>query len=427
MNILFMTDEWEMCGIDTFILALRSGLEARGHHCELLLWRHGPMDQYVPADLPVHFGRDLVDLMRVVRQGRFDVVHARSSDRPKGIAVVRALGSKLVVTAHGVNVSVGWTTANCDAFSACSQWLRHDLQPLNDIPIQVVLHGIDTGRFRPGDQPPANAAPIVAWVGRAADPRKDISRFAGIAPFLKRAGLRLWIVDPNGPDAVERVLPDAARTLRPLADFWGGVGVERMPGMYQEIAASGGCVVSTSPREGLGLAVLEAQACGCPVIGPDVRGINESVDPAHGGVLYPFSTESEQLAELIVQAVSDKEAARRRGQECASHVRERFSLDRMVQQYLRIYQEPRASGAARGSARAMVWPSRSWGEYVEHRWSVGHCQYEAAQKLAHQGDWKLARVAVRTSLVTSPTLYVRPKRFAFLMKTHLLGAWHDDA
>jgi hypothetical protein len=75
----------------------------------------------------------------------------------------------------------------------------------------------------------------------------------------------------------------------------------------------------------------------------------------------------------------------------------------------------------------MVWPSRSWEEYVEHRWSVGHCQYEAAQKLADQGDWRLARIAVRTSLVTSPTLYVRPKRLAFLMKTHLLGAWHDDA
>jgi hypothetical protein len=75
----------------------------------------------------------------------------------------------------------------------------------------------------------------------------------------------------------------------------------------------------------------------------------------------------------------------------------------------------------------MVWPFGRWKDYVEHRWSVGHCQYEAAQKLASQRDWKLARIAVRTSLVTSPTLYVRPKRFAFLMRTHFLGAWHDNA
>jgi len=427
MKILFFTDEWEMCGIDTFILALRSGLEARGHHCELFLRRHGPLQTYVPADLRVHVGRDLGDLMRVVRQGRFDVVHARSSDRPTGIAVVRALGSTLVVTAHGINVSAGWTAANCDAFSACSRWLRDELQPLNEIPIQVVLHGIDTDRFRPGDRPRTDAAPIVAWVGRAADPRKDLNRLAAIAPFLKRAGLRLWIIDPNGPDAVERVLPDAARTLRPLADFWGGVAVERMAGTYQDIAASGGCVVSTSPREGLGLAVLEAQACGCPVIGPDVRGINESVDPAHGGLLYPFSIEADQLAELIVQALSDRDGTRRRGQECASYVREQFSLDRMVQQYLRIYREPPVSRASHGTARGLLSPFRSWEEYVKDQWAVGHRQYEAAQSLANQGDWNLARIAARTSLMTSPTLYARPTRLAFFMKTQMFGGWRDDA
>jgi glycosyltransferase involved in cell wall biosynthesis len=362
-----------------------------------------------------------------VTEGRFDVVHARSSDRPTGVAIVRALGSKLVVTAHGVNVSAGWTTANCDAFSACSRWLRDDLQPLNEISIQVVLHGIDTGQFRPGNHRPADSAPIVAWVGRAADPRKDINRFAAIAPFLKRAGLRLWIVDPNGPEMVERVLPEVARALRPLADFWGGVPVDRMPGVYQEIAASGGCVVSTSPREGLGLAVLEAQACGCPVIGPDVRGINESVDPAHGGVLYPFSTEPERLAELIIQAVSDGNRARQMGHECASYVREQFSLDRMVEQYLEIYRQPSVSGSLAASARGMLSPFRSWQAYVQDQWAVGHRQYEAAQKLADQGDWNLARIAARTSFVTSPTLYVRPKRFAFLMKTHLLGASHNAA
>jgi glycosyltransferase involved in cell wall biosynthesis len=427
MNILFFTDEWEMCGIDTFILALSAGLQARGHHCELFLRRHGPLQHYVPADLRVHVGGDLVDLMRVVRQGRFDVVHARSSDRPTGIAVVRALGARLVVTAHGVNVSAGWTTANCDAFSACSRGLRDDLQPLNDIPIQAVLHGIDTDRFRPGNHPVTNAAPIVAWVGRAADPRKNIDRFAAIAPYLKRAGLRLWVVDPNGPDAVERVLPDAARTLRPLTDFWGGVAVERMPATYQEIAASGGCVVSTSPREGLGLAVLEAQACGCPAIGPDVRGINESVDPAHGGVLYPFDMQSDQLADLIVRTLSDRDGTRRRGQQSASHVREHFSLDRMVQQYLQIYQAPPASGVLQGTARGLLSPFRSWDDYVKDQWAVGHRQYEAAQRLANQGDWRLARIAARTSLMTSPTLYARPKRFAFLMKTQMVGAWHDDA
>jgi hypothetical protein len=208
------------------------------------------------------------------------------------------------------------------------------------------------------------------------------------------------------------------------------MAADQMPSAYQEIAASGGCVVSTSPCEGFGLALLEAQACGCPVIGPDVHGVNECVSPERGGVLYPSTTEPEQVAALIVQTLRDVDGMRKCVKECSVYVRQQFGLERMVQEYLRIYEGVPASATRpaihRHRAPRLLSPLWNWNQYVEHHWSVGHYQYAMSEKLAKNGQWKLARTASRASLATTPTLYLKPKRLAFLIETQIYGAWHGD-
>jgi hypothetical protein len=71
---------------------------------------------------------------------------------------------------------------------------------------------------------------------------------------------------------------------------------------------------------------------------------------------------------------------------------------------------------ARKQACHLLSPLHHWDDYVTHRWSSGLFQYEAAQTLAAQGGWTLARAALRASLITSPTIYRRPRRLALLAK-----------
>jgi hypothetical protein len=251
---------------------------------------------------------------------------------------------------------------------------------------------------------------------------KRIDKFAAVAPTLHRAGLRIRIADPYGPDEVERVAPEAARTLRPLAEFWGAVQKDKLPAFFQEVADSGGCVLSTSISEGLPMALLEAQACGCPVIGTNVRGVNEVVVQEYGGVLYPFETAPEELASLLIDTLRDTEGMRARRETCARRARERFSLERMAEDYLRIYRE--ALDARRHSPVGMrvgLWlaPLLHWSDYIERRWSAGNCHYEASRKLSLAGEGELARATARLSLVTCPSLYMRPERLAHLLRTFL--------
>ncbi|MEJ7709146.1 MAG: glycosyltransferase family 4 protein [Pyrinomonadaceae bacterium] len=365
-------------------------------------FKHNP---YLPDDCKAHSG-DLADCMRLIKEGGFDVVHTNNPDWRKGIAAIRGIGAKVVATSHGSiqagDWTYGWNSSNCDGFVACSNWIAKELQDYTDLPIKVIFNGVDTNNFRPSEQNHGTPSPIVAWVGRANDlTEKQVDRFAAIAPLLHEAGLRLWVVSTQGPEELTRIGPEVARTLLASTEFWGMVPLEEMPKMYQEVATSGGCVVSTSSSEGLPLALLEAQACGCPVIGPDVRGINECVDPQHGGLLYSPQIKAEQLAKLILNTLHDTKEMQWRRTACADHVRTRFSLERMIQEYLLFYREapysPRAGFLNRVNKRFRLSPF-NWKDYVEHRWKVGCYQYHSSQELAANGEWNLASVAARAAI-----------------------------
>ena len=399
------------------MLALRRMLVNLGHDCELFFFRHGDMEKHLPADCPVHFGT-LADCLRLVHRRQFDVVHVRSSDWNTGVAAARSPETKLIVTSHGF-LGPGWNAGNCDAFVACAGWLAVAQQPMTDVPMQVVLNGVDVSRFHPGELQPSSP-PIVAWVGRGVDRRKRLDAFAAATPRLVASGLRVWVIDPHGPSAVAARMPEAARTLERTAEFWGGMPVDRMPEVYQTIAASGGCVVSTAEWEGLPLTLLEAQACGCPVIAPDVRGTNECVDPAWGGELYPLETATDDLAGLVLTTLQDEAGMQARRRVCAAHVAEHFSIDRMGESYARMYKDApfpwRGGLVNRLRARLLLSPVHNWRGYCQHRWRVGREQFAAARTLVQEGEWDAARLAIQASLRTSPTIYLRRERAGLLMR-----------
>ncbi len=422
MKILLVNKECTMGGVETLMIALASALKSHGHQCEIFFFNHGPMEQYLPADGAVHFG-DLTDCLKLIKSRGFDVVHANSTDWHTGIAAVRGVGAKLVLTSHG-RTALTWTSANCDAFTSCCKWQARDQQAVTDVFIHEVLNGINIDKFKPGDKAVSASSPIVAWVGRGTDvEQKRIDKLAAIAPALHNAGVRLQLVESYGPQQVAEVLPDAARALLPIAEFWGALPMEQMPDFFRQVAASGGCVISTSSFEGLPLTLLEAQACGCPVIAPDVRGVNECVAPEHGGLLYPFEMEPEQLTSLVIDTLRDTERMQWRREESVRHMREQFSMERMAQDYLRIYHKALHPPRKKHLGRLRSWIKLAsllrWAGYVEHCWTVGHHLYQLSERLAKQGEWGLAAVAARTALTISPTLYARPQRLLHLLKTQV--------
>lgn len=429
MKILLTNSTCKVGGVSTFMLGLRSQLVALGHECELFFFSRGTMERHLPPTCPVHFGT-LADCMRLVARERIEVVHGNNIDWTTGISAVRALGARLVLTAHKVREhdrTYGWTSATCDAFTTVSRGNARELQPFTDLPIHTVVNGIDTAMFSPspdlGRRAEA-ATPVVAWIGRGGSPIKRLEAFAAIAPALRDAGLRVWVIDQHDRSTFVERAPDAAAALATVAERWDALEFDEMPALYRAIAATGGCVVSTSTAEGLPLAALEAQACGCVMIGPDVRGVNEAVLPDDGGVLYPSWLDAPELARIVIDAVRDRATMRARQLAAATHVREHFGLDRMAQEYLRVYRAAplAAETRARVRARLRFSPMVNWQTYLEYRWGVGQAQYEALREFARTGEWRLAAGAGRASFSTSPTIFVKPRRLANLLKVQLLQA-----
>jgi 2-polyprenyl-3-methyl-5-hydroxy-6-metoxy-1,4-benzoquinol methylase len=322
-----------------------------------------------------------------------------------------------------VNGTYGWTRANCDGFATVARWIAADLQPFTDVSLRTIPNGVDTSRFLPGPPPTRERGPIVAWVGRAGSLHKRLDLFAAVAPLLRSTGIRVWVVDQHGPEHVTGLYGQAiADLLARNCDRWDAVAFEQMPDLYRTVAASGGCIVSTSQSEGMPLTLLEAQACGCPVIASDVRGNNECVSPALGGTLYPLDLPAEQLAKLITARLADTASLTQSAAAAATHVTEHFSLTRTTERYLDLYrngppQPARLPLTARLRGRTRLSALRSWRGYMDYRWGTAHRQWETARQLAAAGAGHLAAATARTSFATAPTLYLSPRRLSFLLRT----------
>jgi glycosyltransferase involved in cell wall biosynthesis len=87
--------------------------------------------------------------------------------------------------------------------------------------------------------------------------------------------------------------------------------------------------------EGFGMTVLEAMACGTPVLTSNLSALPEVVGDA-GALVDPYSTEaiSQQLAELL-ESQSTREELSRRGLERARH----FTWPAVAEQTVRVYKE----------------------------------------------------------------------------------------
>lgn len=95
--------------------------------------------------------------------------------------------------------------------------------------------------------------------------------------------------------------------------------------------------VMSSVTEGLGTSLLDAMACGKPVVATAVGGIPEVVVDGQTGLLVP-PRDHRATAAAIVRLLSDRALRERMGAAGLARVREKFSVERMVDDTLRIYQ-----------------------------------------------------------------------------------------
>jgi colanic acid/amylovoran biosynthesis glycosyltransferase len=95
-------------------------------------------------------------------------------------------------------------------------------------------------------------------------------------------------------------------------------------------------LIHPSVSEGLPTVLIEAMACGVPVVATDCGGVTEAVtDGVHGFVVPPRDPDA--LAEALVRLAGDPQLCADMGAAGRERVREEFTLDRQLDEFERMY------------------------------------------------------------------------------------------
>jgi glycosyltransferase involved in cell wall biosynthesis len=302
--------------------------------------------------------RELAALWRLYRREQPDIVHhvamkpvlygalvAHLARVPKQVNAVAGLGW-LFTSSHGVmrlvRPLIRWTLARLlNARNSVTIVQNPDDRAvligagLASARLRLIRGaGIDTTQYQPAPAPPEPV--FVVLVARMLWD-KGVGEFVEAARSLTAAGsgARFALVgepDPNNPAAV----PEA--TLRGWhgqhgVEWWGRR--DDIPALLH--AAHIACLPSYY-REGLPKSLLEAAACGLPIVTTDAPGCREVVRDGDNGLLVPVR-DVDALALALSKLIDDADLRQRMGLRSRQRAEAEFSLHTVIADTLAIYRE----------------------------------------------------------------------------------------
>ena len=207
--------------------------------------------------------------------------------------------------------------------------------------LTAVLNGVDCARFEPmADREQARRAVglpsdavVLGSVGRFI-PTKRYPLLIEAFEILSadRPELRLLVLGDGG-DAKQEVLRRIA--VSPVRERIHAVGHQDHPVPYYQAMD---LLVMPSSHEGLANALLEAMATGVPVLAHSACGAAEVVEPERTGFLRSIGT-AEDLVDALNSALQNPDRLREMGRLARASAQARFSLESMVQGYLRLFRD----------------------------------------------------------------------------------------
>lgn len=255
----------------------------------------------------------------------FDLIDAHYF-YPDGVAAARVakrLGKPLVVTARGTDINllpryraqrgmILETARQADGIVAVAAALKSELVVLgaDSEKIRVLRNGVDLEQFRPLDRKRLRDAagltgPVIASVGHLVE-RKG--HHLVIEAMREIAGATLLIAG-EGEEKAALMRLAAACGVAARTRFLGRVPHEALCEVY----AMADALVLASSREGWANVLLEAMACGTPVVATDVWGTAEAVRAPEAGRLVKNRSAADIAAALngLLASPPDRDATRR--------------------------------------------------------------------------------------------------------------------
>jgi sugar transferase (PEP-CTERM/EpsH1 system associated) len=300
-------------------------------------------------------------LWRVLRTLRPAIVHTRNlaALECQWIAAAAGVPGRVhgehgwdVYDLHGTNTKYNRLRRMCRAVVQRYVPMSRDLQRWLERVVRVraerirqIYNGVNTERFAPPTS--AGAAPwpesfasrdmlVIGTVGRmepVKDPLNLVKAFATLMARepSNRQRLRLVLVG-DGPlrPAVEAAIVEAGLE----SQVWLAGARHDVPTFLQHFAV----FALPSLNEGISNTVLEAMACGVPVVATDVGGNREIIEVGVTGDVCPAG-DPQALASALERVVADDALRHAYARAARQRVERQFSLGAMLNNYRALYDE----------------------------------------------------------------------------------------
>lgn len=290
----------------------------------------------------------------------YQIIHAHMLSAPAVLGGIagRLLGKRVVAKASGGGFQIRSNVSDLQRSSARQRLLRHtihrflainheiaaDLEHMGFPAEQITYlpNGIDVHDFAPSDRPkgeirrrlglPAEA-PIVAYTGRLRQVKNLLPLLEGIAQLSTGFPDLHLVLAGDGP---ERPMLQRRTQELNLTNWITFAGDVRDVRPYLHAAD---LFVLPSLKEGLSNSMLEAMACGLPVVATAVGGAPDLIQSGENGLLLSPMPSPDEIAEALRPLLADAAWRRAMGQRARQTIVEQCAFEVVGERILALYRE----------------------------------------------------------------------------------------
>lgn len=364
INVLQFITPTGFYGAERWILALNNNLDTKnvrsdlvvttekGQRPEILKHFNAGECQAFEIEMNARLSFSAIgSLVKLIRQRDIDIIHSHGYKSDIiGFVAARIAGIKLVSTPHGfgepsdlklkVFIALGKLVLRfCDVVVPLSEQLEGEVKAagVTEKKIRFIRNAVDLKeveqyRNKKKTQDDANKKLRIGYIGQMI-PRKKVDHILNIYNqlWLKNNNIELQLLG----DGRSRVEMEALAKTLPSAEsiHFFGFRNDRL-----ELLSQFDLFVMTSSDEGIPRCLMEAIAMGIPVAAYNISGIDQLVKHEETGLLAKYG-DQQALKSYWLTLLTDKKQAKELAQQGRKYVNERYSGQRMAEEYTALYHD----------------------------------------------------------------------------------------
>lgn len=360
MRVLMLSSEFppSVGGLGSHVYELARALTSQGDSVEVVSLSVKSLPAFTVLDgIKVHRPRLIAGmpfydwhlsnwLRKFLNKNKFDVVHVHGL---RAAVATRGLSIPTLFTNHTSGLekrSMSGSVSRSKALRRISHFpsmispsliRQQAAQTLGYLgKTQVIPNGVDADRFAPnGDNWRKKLAldsevPVLVFAARLV-PVKGLSFLVNSLSLLPSEHFKLLVVG-DGPERGHFIQALKQAGLSSRVELLGNVANTDMPAVFR----TADIAVLSSSSEGMSVSMLEAMACGLPVVSSAVGGMPELVSDGVTGFLVPFD-DCEKMANRIQQLLNDKVLRQQMGKAGRLKIEQSFTWQEIASRTRLVY------------------------------------------------------------------------------------------